>query len=133
MNIARIVRFGLVGGSGIIVNMGVLALLYTVFSLPLWLASALAIQSAIITNFIGHHHYTFRGTNGSMTKRFLTFESISITTALVSWATLNALAFVFGVHPWWIVYAYNFLSIALGFSLNYVFNTTYTWCDHHVS
>ena len=128
--LARMIRFGLVGGSGVLVNLGVLALLYTVLSLPLALASALAIQSAIITNFLGHHAYTFRGVEGSIAKRFLAFESISITSAFVSWSILNGLALVLGTHPWWIIYAYNLVAIAVGFGLNYLFNTTFTWRDH---
>lgn len=122
----RIIRFGLIGGSGIIVNMTVLALLFTVLSVPLWLASALAIQSAIITNFLGHHYYTFRS-NGKKRTRFITFQLISMSTATVSWALLNGLALAFGTEPWWIVYAYNLLAIGAGFALNYLLNTNLTW------
>ena len=126
--IMRMVRFGLVGASGVIVNMSVLALLYTLLSVPLMIAIALAIQSAIITNFIGHHVFTFRG-RGKIGKRFASFEIISITTALVTWGVHNGVAFAFGTTPWWMVYAYNLIAIGTGFILNYTFNTTVTWAD----
>lgn len=125
----RMMRFALVGGSGVIVNMAALAVFYDGFGLGLALASALAIQIAIITNFIGHHLFTFVGSSGSIIRRFISFELISLATATITWIILNGLAFAFGAEPAYIVYVYNLIAIGIGFIANYLLNASSTWKD----
>ena len=57
---ARFTLFGLVGFSGIIVNMAVLGLLEFVRFAPFWLAQGLAILAAMISNFALNNILTFR-------------------------------------------------------------------------
>ena len=55
----RFLRFAAVGASGVVVNLGALALLTTAGLTPT-LASALAIQVSILTNFFLNDFWTFR-------------------------------------------------------------------------
>lgn len=110
--------------------MAMLAITYDVLAIPLAIASIIAIQCAIVTNFTGHHLFTFQGTHGSLLKRFVTFETISISTAALSWAVLNGLALIFGTDPPLVVYAYNLIAIAVSFLANFTLNVSSTWKDH---
>jgi putative flippase GtrA len=55
----RFVKFAVVGASGVVVNLGVLALLKAL-RLHINLASALAIEISLLSNFLVNHAWTFR-------------------------------------------------------------------------
>jgi dolichol-phosphate mannosyltransferase len=59
-SLARFVRFGVVGASGVVVNQGLLMLLHGSFGAPLLLASIIAIEVSILTNFLLNHVWTWR-------------------------------------------------------------------------
>lgn len=53
-------RFSLVGLSGVVVNQGLLMLLHGAVGAPLLLSSIIAIEISILTNFILNHTWTWR-------------------------------------------------------------------------
>jgi len=57
----RLVRFALVGASGVLVNLGVLHVCAGFLRLPELLASALAVEASILSNFALNDAFTFRG------------------------------------------------------------------------
>ncbi|MBT8453654.1 MAG: GtrA family protein [Deltaproteobacteria bacterium] len=59
-SIGRMLRFGIVGLSGVVVNQGLLMLLHGTFKAPLLLSSILAIEVSILTNFLLNHTWTWR-------------------------------------------------------------------------
>lgn len=59
-SMARFVRFGVVGASGVVVNQGLLMLLHGQLAAPLLLSSVTAIEVSIITNFVLNHVWTWR-------------------------------------------------------------------------
>jgi len=59
-SIGRMLRFGIVGLSGVVVNQGLLMLLHGTFKAPLLLSSILAIEISILTNFLLNHIWTWR-------------------------------------------------------------------------
>jgi len=59
-SIARMVRFGVVGLSGVVVNQGLLMLLHGAAGAPLLLSSIIAIETSILTNFVLNHVWTWR-------------------------------------------------------------------------
>lgn len=91
----RLLSFCLVGASGVVVDMGVLALLVTWTPLPLWLAKAVACEVAIASNFLGNDRWTFRGTGGGPGRghRFLRFNGVALAGLM-----LNVTAFAVLVH-----------------------------------
>jgi len=56
----RLLRFGVVGLSGVVVNQGLLMLLHGTLGAPLLLSSITAIEISILTNFLLNHTWTWR-------------------------------------------------------------------------
>jgi dolichol-phosphate mannosyltransferase len=56
----RLLRFGLVGASGVVVNQGLLMLLHGRLGWPLMPSSALAIECSILSNFALNSTWTWR-------------------------------------------------------------------------
>jgi len=59
-SLGRMLRFGIVGLSGVVVNQGLLMLLHGSFGAPLLLSSIFAIEVSILTNFLLNHTWTWR-------------------------------------------------------------------------
>ncbi|HUB01972.1 MAG TPA: GtrA family protein [Terriglobales bacterium] len=56
----RCLKFNLVGGIGIAVQLGVLSLLHSGFHLDYLVATILAVEAAVIHNFLWHERFTWR-------------------------------------------------------------------------
>lgn len=59
--IGQFIRFGIVGFSGLFVDLVVFYLLRELFNLPLYLSTALSIEAAIVNNFLWNDVWTFAG------------------------------------------------------------------------
>ena len=57
------IKYAIIGGSGIVVNMGSYYLLTRVTHLNYQWAVLIALELSIISNFIGHHFWTFNAKN----------------------------------------------------------------------
>lgn len=123
------IRFSLVGGFGSIADMGTLAILYHGLHVLLSIATALAFEAAIITNFFAHAHITFRTGRHRLGRRFVTFQLMSLVALSVVWSVVNGLAYLFGTKPFWVVYVWNALALGSGFIVNYTLNVSTTWRD----
>jgi dolichol-phosphate mannosyltransferase len=73
----RLVRFGMVGASGVLVNLLVLRVLFGELHWASYVASALAVEVSIGTNFLGNNWWTFRQRDLSPL-RFLRFNLASL-------------------------------------------------------
>jgi putative flippase GtrA len=58
-NFARWLRFNLVGGTGIALQLGLLSLLKSVAGLNYLTATALAVEATVVHNFLWHERYTW--------------------------------------------------------------------------
>lgn len=83
---ATFLKFAIVGASGVIVNLAALAI-FSALGLRSSLASALAIQVSIGTNFVINDRWTFvdRRSNERWWGRALRFELISLVGAVIQW------------------------------------------------
>jgi len=96
--LARFVRFGIVGGSGVLVNLGIYALLTRFLDLGqtltgLYACYAFSVEISIITNFLLNDFWTFadrRGKAGFWT-RALRFHLVSLVGAGVNWGVFASL------------------------------------------
>jgi putative flippase GtrA len=77
----RWLKFNLVGGIGIAVQLLMLALLKTAFHLDYLLATTLAVEITVIHNFLWHERFTWADRAGAGFTRFLKFN---LTTGLFS-------------------------------------------------
>jgi dolichol-phosphate mannosyltransferase len=89
----RLIKFGIVGTSGIFVNQGILLLCVEKFDIDYRIASLMAIETAIVSNFILNYHWTWKDRKAKKIKEkataFLKFNTTSFVTAfLLNWITL---------------------------------------------
>jgi dolichol-phosphate mannosyltransferase len=125
--LVRFVKFCLVGASGVLVNEGLLWLLKQFAGLPLAFASAISIETSIISNFILNDYFTFRdrrlqGGRSSL-MRLLKFNLVSLAGLGINMGVLLLLTHVVGIH----YLLSNLCGIAIATLWNYLMNLRYTW------
>ncbi len=123
----KIVRFGLVGLSGILVNMGLLYALTEVAGLYYLVSAAIAIELSIVSNFVWNDIWTFKAARdlrfGRNLQRFGSFQAVSMGGLVINMGTLYLLADVAGVY----YLIANLAGILIAFAWNYAANRHYTW------
>ena len=77
-NWVQLLRFGLVGASGYVINLGVFALLTGILSLHHALAAVGAFVVAVSSNFYWNRHWTFRASNGHAGFQAIRFFTVSV-------------------------------------------------------
>ena len=123
----KIVRFGLVGLSGIFVNMGLLYALTEIAGLYYLVSAAIAIELSIVNNFIWNDVWTFKSSRdlrfGRRIQRFLSFQAVSVGGLAINMVVLYLLADIAGVY----YLVANLAGILIAFAWNYGVNRHYTW------
>ena len=120
MSLRRWLKFSAVGALGVLVQLGGLALLRTGLGVPYLLATALAVEMALLHNFVWHEVWTWRdctrGRRGAA-QRLLRFHA---TTGAVTLAVNLGLMrlLVGGAHVPYL--AANLLAICAGSVANYL-------------
>jgi dolichol-phosphate mannosyltransferase len=119
------VKFCCVGGSGIVINMGLYFLLTRRFTTPIEIASLLAIEASILSNFILNNFWTFnkRQRQRSLLSRLLCFHAVCLAAGTTNYLGLLFFVKVLGV---WDVLS-NLIAIGFGVLLNYSLNSLWTW------
>lgn len=125
----EMLKFGMVGASGVLVNMGLLYFLTEHVGLYYLLSSVIAVESSIISNFTLNELWTFveKGREGirNVFKRFLKFNSISIAGLGINVSILWALTEFAGLY-----YLFsNLIAISVVFAWNYMANVRWTWTE----
>jgi putative flippase GtrA len=118
----RLGKFLLVGGSGVAVNTAVLYLLHQIAGFPVILASALAVEVAIVNNFVLNDRWTF-GHQRPALRRFAQFNVVSLGGLLLTTSAVWVLTTSFGVY----YLAANLAGIALATAWNFAANVYWTW------
>ena len=128
----RMIKFGIVGGSGIIVNLGIFTLaksmIYPVYGATgttLLFSSLIGDEISIIYNFFLNHFWTFRKSKNKdrIFKKMLKFHLVAITSVIINNAVL------FGLHTWFGVVDVlaKLIGILIAFLWNYFANSKWTW------
>ena len=119
--IKRMICFGIVGITGIAVNMIALAALKNY--LPLLGASFIAIELSIISNYILNDMWTFKENNtGTWLHRMISYNGVAVGGMIINMAVLAILT-TLGM---WYILA-NLIGIVLGFAWNFIGNRKLTW------
>ncbi len=121
----RFVQFGVVGLSGVIVNQGLLYVLFEFVHLPFYLCSFIAIEVSIFTNFLLNDNWTWRTRrSGKFFMRFLRYNASAAFSSI--FITITALLFF---KEWvGIPYLYaNLLGIGFGMLSNFLINSLWTY------
>jgi putative flippase GtrA len=118
---AKMAKFALVGGTGVAVNTVALYLLYQVGHVPLIVASILAVELAIVNNFLWNNRWTF-GQRDLSPGRFLRFNIVSLGGLAITTGTLYLVSSL-GVY----YLLANLLGITLATVWNFALNVLWTW------
>lgn len=145
-----LLRFLIVGGIGYLVNQLSLFLLYdsplagflpaketagriiffTHDDIRLLIASIVAVEISIVSNFYWHDRWTFRErAKKPFLRRYLQFNATSFGSPLISVGVVNTLTPYFGVN----YFLANTIGIILGTGWNWFCNTRLIWRRHHPS
>jgi dolichol-phosphate mannosyltransferase len=122
---SRLLRFGLVGVSGMAVNSAVLWVLVSEICLPLLLASMLATEVAILSNFLLNDRWTFRHATRTHTafQRYIRFNGVAFGGMLITAIMLAALTTYAHLH----LLLANVLAVGVAMGWNYIVNSRWTW------
>ena len=123
----KIFSFGIVGISGIVVNMGLLWRLTTCAGVPDLLSLVIAIELSIVNNFAWNERWTFGGGEvhrfGWAGHRFAAFQLVSVGGALINWVLYLLLTRLGGVQ----FLVADLVAILVAFTWNYLVNRNVTW------
>jgi len=122
----RICRFGLVGISGIAVNLGILTLLLAI-NVPEYLALVSAIVVSIVNNFIWNDIWTYKNSpRRTVTKkweRLCSYYNVAAGGAIINIFTAVLLTRFFGMN----IILSDFIGTLIGFSWNFLISRRFTW------
>ena len=116
-----VLKFAVVGGTGVIINTLVLYVLSRWAGLPLLAASALAVEFAAISNYLLNDTWTFAVRSPSL-GRFAKFN-----TASLAGLALNVLSVWLLTRLGLYFLAADLIGIAAGFAANYAFSVGWVW------
>jgi dolichol-phosphate mannosyltransferase len=129
----RFVRFGLVGGSGVIVNYLVLLGLVEGAHMPPVPAAVAATECAIVSNFLLNDRWTFadlrRSAPSSWLRRFASYNLLTLGGLVLSVGILALLHGVAGVH----YLVANAVGIGAATLWNYGSNHQWTWAHRRAA
>ncbi|MFH1381937.1 MAG: glycosyltransferase family 2 protein [Chloroflexota bacterium] len=125
--LSRFAKFCLVGGSGVLVNMGLLLLLTEFVGFYYLLSSAIGIETSIISNFLLNDFFTFRDRRAqsaqNLVGRLFKFNLVSLAGLGINLALLWFLTSVVGMY----YLISNLFGIAAATLWNYLVNVLWTW------
>ena len=118
-------KFGIVGASGVIVNLAAFTVLLRM-GMNKYLASPLAIEASIVTNFLFNNYWTFsaRDMSGKVHIRGLKFNAVSFVALGVSYSTFLLLS---ALDPSGIPQVHQAIGIIPATLINYFLNSYWTF------
>ncbi len=123
----RVFKFGIVGLSGIVVNLGILWLLVEYALLDKNIASLIAIEISILNNFVWNDLWTFRAKEdvriASRWQRLIAFNLVSIGGSIINWGLFILLTAGFSVY----YLLAQLVGILVAFVWNFLVNRRVTW------
>jgi dolichol-phosphate mannosyltransferase len=118
------VRFGLVGASGVGVNMGCLWYFSEILGWGIGVSGVLAIEISVLTNFVLNDQWTWKDRiKKGLLKRCGQYHAAVGFSAVLNWVVLMSLTHFFGWHK----LLANLCGIALGMVVNYLVNDLWTF------
>lgn len=120
----RIAKFGLVGLSGVVVNLALLYILHGLLGLHDLVAVPLAVEASILSNFLFNDRFTFHDRHhGHRLERLLKFNGVSLVALLVNLVAYTILAKGMGIH----YLVAEAIAILVAFGANYSGNLNWTY------
>jgi len=132
----ELVKFLVVGASGTVLNLGIIALIAHNTSIRDWRASCVATLIAAANNYVLNNYWTFRRRAHSgvrFLRKYISFLIVCLGGLLATTATFAAIThFLHGamrtaVLPVWSLLFAQLIGIGVGAFSNFTFNRTITW------
>jgi dolichol-phosphate mannosyltransferase len=119
------IKFGLVGLTGVVVNLGVFTLLLGM-GVNKYIASPVAIEVSILTNFLLNNYWTFRWrtTMDRVRIKGLKFNAVSLIALGISFSTFAVLSMLF---PRVLPQVHQMIGIVPAMLVNYFLNSYWTF------
>ncbi|WP_373559190.1 GtrA family protein [Streptomyces sp. SA15] len=111
----------MVGGAGTVVNTVVLYILHRLLHVPLVVASAVAVELAVVHNYMLNDRWTFAARAPSL-RRFGRFN-----VSMLGGLAVNVLALWALVHGGVHLVVANLLAIGVAFAVNYTSSSLWVW------
>lgn len=121
----RFVSFALVGGSGVLVHLCVLTVLFKLLSSPFLVAQTTATFIAITTNFILNNLLTYRDRRLRGSRLLLGWVSFNLVCAIGAAANVGVASLIYSQNSKWLLSA--LAGIAVGVVWNYAMSSIVTW------
>jgi len=118
--VGRVAKFSIIGFGGILISTGLLSLLARGLGLPLVVASGIAVELAVISNFLLNSSWTF-ACQPSL-PRFAKFNVASLAGLVIN-VTAVLLLTRLGLY----LIAADVIGVAVAFAVNYVFSIIWVW------
>jgi putative flippase GtrA len=122
-NWLQLLKFGLVGGAGYVINLGVFALLVEDLALHHLLAAVGAFCVAVSNNFLWNRYWTFGPGDGHAGFQALRFFAVSIGALLINLALLQVLVAAVGMSA----LPAQALAVAFAMPFNFLGNKLWTF------
>jgi dolichol-phosphate mannosyltransferase len=121
----RLGKFGIVGASGVGVNLGVFWMLSTLLGLHYLVSAAAAIEIAVTSNYLLNNNWTFadRRLGVSNATSFMRYHAVSIGGTVINLAILQVLVGALGLAP----IVANLCGIVAATSWNFGLSLRWTW------
>ena len=126
-----ILRFGLVGISGVGVNTFFLWFFTDVARVDYRISSPIAVELSILSNFLLNNHWTFRDSSNTsrLSSRMLKFHLTAAGGFVINFTFLVGLTELAGLY----YLLSNLVGILAAFAWNYSVNVRWTWGEHRRS
>ena len=123
--LVEFIKFAIVGGSGVLVNMGLFFVLTRWIQLKIAWASPIAIEVSILSNFLLNNIWTFRkrDTYVSFLPRVLRYHLVTGLAGIINYLTLLLLVRFAGMSD----LLANLIGIVIGMFINFFLNSRWTW------
>ena len=121
----QLLKFGLVGGIGYLINLAVFALLARGLGVHYAVAAVAAFCVAVTNNFLWNRHWTFEAGHGHPGFQAARFFTISIAALLINLAVLEVLISGAGVTD----ITAQAVAVAVAMPFNFIGNKLWTFAD----
>ena len=118
----RFIRFAVIGGTGVIVNLAVLHVFFAQLHWAPAIASALAVEAAILSNFVGNNWWTFEQRTFSVFRLFK-YNVVALGGLVITTVTFTGLMQWFGIS--YIVA--DLIGIGAATAWNFVASVLWAW------
>lgn len=126
------IKFVVVGATGFVLDFFLSYIFIDVVHWPVWVATAISTESAIISNFLMNNFWSFshkriKGRKRVYAKGFIKFNAIGLGSVVIQSTGMQILASIFGREYWYIFKVFIIIFIIIPYS--YFFYNKIVWKD----